>query len=62
VSPQNYWQVNSPERGYATAPLRGDGERLKGRSILGLPLMNGYFTIFDRSEDRTGVVKFSPRR
>ena len=62
VSPQNYWQVNSPERGYATAPLQGDGGRLKGRSILGLPLMNGYFTIFDRSEDRMGVVKFSPRR
>lgn len=62
VTPQCYWQVNSPERGMATAPLRGDAGRLKGRSILGLPLMNGYFTIFDRSVDRLGVVRFAPRR
>ena len=61
VAPQAYWQVNAPERGIATAPLLGDHGQLKGRSILGLPLMNGYFTIFDRSADRLGTVKFAPR-
>ncbi|MGA7157359.1 MAG: pepsin-like aspartic protease [Acidobacteriaceae bacterium] len=61
VTPQNYWQVNSPERGYATASISGDGGQLDGLSILGLPLMNGYFTIFDRSIDRLGVIKFAPQ-
>jgi hypothetical protein len=61
VTPQNYWQVNAPERGYATARLLGDGGQLEGQSILGLPLMNGYFTIFDRSVDRLGIIKFAPR-
>jgi len=62
VTPQNYWQVNSPERGYASAPLFGDHGQLYGQSILGLPLMNGYFTIFDRSADRLGSINFAPRR
>jgi hypothetical protein len=62
VTPQNYWQVNSPERGYATASLSGDGGQLNGLSILGLPLMNGYLAIFDRSLDRLGLIKFAPRR
>ena len=62
VTPDNYWQVNAPERGRASAPLFGDNNQLHGQSILGLPLMNGYFTIFDRSADRLGTIKFAPRR
>jgi Eukaryotic aspartyl protease len=63
VTPENYWQVNAPEPGYATAPLFGDNGQLGGQSILGLPLMNGYFTIFDRSVDKgLGVIRFAPRQ
>jgi len=63
VKPDAYWQVNAPERGYATAPLFSDGGQLGGQSILGLPLMNGYLTVFDRSVDKgLGVIKFAPRR
>jgi hypothetical protein len=33
-----------------------------GFAILGLPLMNGYYTIFDGEADNDhGVVKFAPR-
>jgi len=63
VRPETYWQVNAPERGQATAPLFGDNGQLGGQSILGLPLMNGYFTIFDRSVDRgLGAIKFAARK
>jgi hypothetical protein len=56
VAPQTYWQTNSPKAGYATLVLyTGDSP-----SILGLPLMNNYFTVFDRSVDKgLGVVGFA---
>lgn len=61
VTPETYWQVNAPEKGYATAVLFGDGGQGRGMSILGLPLMNNYFTIFDRSVDKgVGAIKFAP--
>lgn len=30
------------------------------QSILGLPLLNNYFTVFDRSVDNYGAVRFAP--
>jgi hypothetical protein len=34
---------------------------INGQSILGLPLLNNYFTIFDRSVDQgLGVIGFAP--
>ena len=63
VPPQNYWQTDAPEKGYACAAIMSDNGQLKGRSILGLPLMNGYLTIFDRSVNKgLGVIKFAPRK
>lgn len=57
VTPETYWQTNAPKKGYASAVLFGGGG---GQSILGLPLLNNYFTIFDRSVDRgLGVVSFA---
>lgn len=63
VTPENYWQTNAPEQGYASAALFSDDGQLNGQSILGLPLMNGYFTIFDRSVNKgRGAIKFAPRK
>jgi hypothetical protein len=60
VTPDTYWQTNSPKPGYATAVLSGDNGQGKGQSILGLPLMNNYFTIFDRSVDKgLGAISFA---
>jgi hypothetical protein len=57
VSPNEYWQVNSPRVGSATAAI-SKGE--EGFTILGLPIMNGYFTIFDGEADSgRGVIKFA---
>ena len=57
VPPSNYWQVNSQQVGYAAAAItKGQA----GLAILGLPLMNGYFTIFDGEADGgKGVVMFA---
>jgi Eukaryotic aspartyl protease len=60
VSPNDYWQVNSPNVGAADAAITvGDN----GLAILGLPLMNGYFTIFDGEADNgRGAIKFATRK
>jgi len=60
VTPENYWQTDAPKAGHASAVIYGDGGDGGGQSILGLPLMNNYFTVFDRSVDKgLGVVSFA---
>jgi hypothetical protein len=60
VAPTDYWQVNTQEFGMAAAAIT-PGEA--GLAILGLPLMNGYFTVFDGTADGgRGVVKFAKRK
>jgi hypothetical protein len=57
VPPTNYWQVNTQQAGVAAAAITVGQPRL---AILGLPLMNGYFTIFDGEADGgKGAVKFA---
>ena len=59
VAPSDYWQVNTQSVGAALAAITS-GQA--GLSILGLPLMNGYFTIFDGEADGgRGVIKFATR-
>jgi aspartyl protease len=60
VAPTDYWQVNTDEVGKAAAAITiGD----PGFTILGLPLMNGYFTIFDgEAAGGKGVIKFAHRK
>lgn len=57
VSPQTYWQVDCPSAGQA---LFGITSGNLPQSILGLPLMNNYFCVFDRSTDPYGVIRFAP--
>jgi aspartyl protease len=57
VPPSNYWQLDTQNVGSAAAALT-PGQA--GLAILGLPLMNGYFSIFDGEADGgRGVVKFA---
>jgi len=57
VPPSNYWQLNTQQAGMAAAAITVGQP---GLAILGLPLMNGYFTIFDGEADGgKGVVKFA---
>lgn len=58
VSASDYWQINAPKAGAAMAAITVADQ--DGLTILGLPLMNGYFTIFDGEADRgKGVIKFA---
>ena len=57
VPASNYWQIDTPKKGFAL-PAITIGQ--PGLAILGLPLMNGYFTIFDGDADNgKGVIKFA---
>jgi hypothetical protein len=61
VQPSSYWQVDSPAPGQASPVIEsfGSGSGTPNQSILGLPLMNGYYTVFDRSADSNGIVRFA---
>ena len=60
VWPQDYWQVDTEKVGYAMSAITvGD----PGLTILGLPLMNPYFTVYDGEADNgRGVVKFATKK
>jgi hypothetical protein len=60
VSPSDYWQVDTQQVGAAAVAItEGD----PGFVILGLPLMNGYFTIFDGEADGgRGAIRFATRK
>jgi len=60
VLPTDYWQVNTENVGSAMAAIT-KGE--PGLAILGLPIMNGYFTIFDGEADGgKGAIKFATKK
>jgi hypothetical protein len=48
VAATDYWQVNAPKVGAAMVAITQGSD---GLAILGLPLLNGYFTIFDGEAD-----------
>jgi len=58
-SPQTYWQLDFPSAGQAAFQISGPLDTAN-QSILGLPLMNNYYTVFDRSLDSQGVIRFAP--
>jgi hypothetical protein len=56
-SPSTYWQSDCPQSGQASFVIGGSN---MPQSILGLPLMNNYYCVFDRTQDAYGVIKFAP--
>ena len=55
-TPQTYWQLDSFKAGEATFQVDYMGE---AQSILGLPLFNNYYMVFDRSVDTRGVIRLA---
>ncbi|HKF71209.1 MAG TPA: pepsin-like aspartic protease [Stellaceae bacterium] len=55
-APKTYWQLDAGEPGRALFRINPFGQVL---SILGLPLLNNYYTVFDRSAHKTGVIRFA---
>jgi hypothetical protein len=59
VAPQTYWQVDYPAAGQAAFKISGP-LTAANLSNLGLPLLNNYYTVFDRSQGAQGVISFAP--
>jgi len=57
--PHTYWQVNFPAPGKAVYQIAPLGQE-PNQSIFGLPFMNNYYTVFDRSTDANGIIRFAP--
>lgn len=58
LTPETYWQENNPAAGVAKCVLKSTGGPTV--NILGLPLLNNHFTIFDRSaSDGLGLIRFA---
>ncbi len=63
VESRQYWQQNAPEQGQIMFLLASQLEGWAKQSILGLPVMNNKFCIFDRSADNgMGVIKVAEAR
>lgn len=60
--PAHYWQVNTPVFGKACFRFLSQLPQWPNQSIIGLPLLNNYYVIFDRSVDSTGVIKFAEQK
>lgn len=62
-APCTYWQADYPAAGQATFQIIGPIPREDtDQSIFGLPLLNNYYTVFDRSRNTKGVIRFAPIR
>jgi hypothetical protein len=59
VTPQTYWQGGSPGPNLAIPVVSGLSVKDPNQSILGLPLLNNYYTVFDRSAGN-GIIRFAP--
>ena len=55
-------QTNYPSPGQAVFQIaQGTTPKQANQSILGLPLFNNYYTVFDRSQGKgKGVISFAP--
>ncbi|MGX5173779.1 pepsin-like aspartic protease [Aliikangiella sp. IMCC44653] len=56
---EDYWQVNAPQHGQISFKIISQLPGWPDQSILGLPLMAGYFVVFARFENQFGSMKFA---
>ena len=57
--PTHYWQINTPSKGKACFKVLSQLPNWPNQSIIGLPLITNYYTVFDRGVENTGVIKFA---
>jgi hypothetical protein len=57
-APSTYWQTNATSQGDAVFQINNGGSF--PMSILGLPLFNNYYTVFDRTQNPYGTINFAP--
>jgi hypothetical protein len=57
--PNDYWQVNAPAFGLCSFKIIPQLAHFADQSIIGLPLLCNYYTVFDRTEHQTGVIRIA---
>jgi hypothetical protein len=57
-APNTYWQTDFPAPGLARFQILNG--MAQPQSILGVPLFNNYYTVFDRAQHPYGAVRFAP--
>lgn len=57
LSPSAYWQMNAMHAGQAFFVLMRGLASFPNQSILGLPMFQGRYCVFDRSQDGLGVIR-----
>ncbi|MCG9697717.1 pepsin-like aspartyl protease [Shewanella sp. Isolate11] len=62
VTAEHYWQINSPAPEKACFKILSQLPGWPDQSILGLPLMSGYYVIFDRSAYQKGIIRFAQQK
>ncbi|WP_028766357.1 hypothetical protein [Shewanella fidelis] len=62
IKPEHYWQTNTPAKGKACFKILSQLAGWPNQSLLGLPLLNEHYVIFDRSAHQTGVIHFAKQR
>lgn len=61
-TPGHYWQKNALHAGECFFLLMRQLPKWPNQSILGLPLMSGYYCVFDRRADGDGVIRLAKAR
>ncbi len=56
-APSTYWQTDAPQKGDVVFQINKTSWPL---AILGLPLFNNYYTVFDRTQNPYGTINFAP--
>ena len=56
-APSTYWQTDAPQKGYVVFQINKSTLPI---AILGLPLFNNYYTVFDRTQNPYGTINFAP--
>ncbi|RVT45590.1 hypothetical protein EMM73_12855 [Rheinheimera sediminis] len=63
VESSAYWQINAPAEGQAMFLIASQLAGWASQGILGLPVMNNKYCIFDRSADNAmGLIKVADAR
>lgn len=60
--PHDYWQMNAPAFGLCSFKIIAQLPHFSNQSIIGLPLLCNYFTVFDRAVHQTGVIRCATAR
>ena len=60
--PHDYWQINAPAFGLCSFKIIAQLPHFSNQSIIGLPLLCNYFTVFDRAVHQTGVIRCATAR